>query len=444
MKLFMFKAVIIGFILGFGYTQIYASSPHKETKAKDETEETKPTDQRTRTVVIGVTEPTDVIIRITTMKHKRIQDAGIPRFIISDKNDQFAFGIGGVLRSTVGSEFGGIVNTPMNEGMLPSLIPISYNGLPRSQLRMSASTSQIFLKMVGSLKWIGNIETFVSIDFHGNNYTPQLRQAYLKLGNFTFGQAWSAMVDLNASPTTIDFDGPISMVGVRTPQIRYDRHLIKNKLNFAVSLEYPTVNASYSPNTKAIAQSIPNVVGLLQYDWGQDKKSHLRISGLLRNMSYYNKIDSKTEIDQGWGVQLTAAINFLSDFKFYGQAIYGYGIAGYMNDPSYLNVDLLPESPNSEYMRPMEIWGFTAGLKYDITKDVHTSVSYSYNRLYKGDNVVPNLEIYKYAQYIAANVFWNFIDNCSIAIEYLRGSRMTFNDSFGKANRINLLAQYTF
>lgn len=386
----------------------------------------------------------EIINVIKKMKGLTLQDPDGPKFLLVNKKQNFALGVGGQVRVVAGSEFGGIIATETNQGFEPSMIPIPYGENPKSQLRLSAATSQFYVKMVNKTRKLGNVETFVSINFQGDNYTPEFRQAYVKIGGFKVGQTWSTFTDLGATPPTIDYAGPVSMVSVRNPLISYSPQFRNTRHNTKLSAEFPTVNATYSATAKNTPQSIPDIIGYYQYNWGTSRDSHIRASGLLRNMAYSNYNISSTEIEQGWGAKFNAVIGICRTLKFYGQGIIGKGIGSYMNDISTQNLDLVPESNTLGYLDKMKMWGATGGLQCTLAKDLYLSSSYSYSRVYDTADTEVTPLTYKFSQYIVSNMFWNLTKECTLAVEYLRGMKNVFNGNMGHSNRVNLMIQYSF
>ncbi|MFI3268394.1 MAG: DcaP family trimeric outer membrane transporter [Rikenellaceae bacterium] len=386
----------------------------------------------------------EIISILRDTRNVAFQDPGNPFFTLVDKSQKFALGVGGQIRLVAGSEFGGIIESTTNQGFQPSLIPIPSGVNPKSQLRLSAATSQFFIKMVGRTRKLGDVETFISMNFQGDNYAPVLRQAYVKFCGFEFGQTWSSLTDVSGFPPTIDYAGPVSIVAVRNPLIRYSTTSRNSKNTVALSLEFPQVNATYSDYTQSTYQAIPDVIGYYQFNWGEKKDNHIRFSGIMRNMAYSDLENYSTRNEQGWGAQFTSVFNLNQYFKFYGQAILGQGIASYMTDISTQNVDLVPNINSAGALDKMEMWGAYAGLQCNITKNVFTSATYSYSRIYDNNNIEVTSDMYKFSQYIVANAFWNITKECTLGIEYLRGMKNIFSGEMGHSNRANFMVQYSF
>ena len=125
----------------------------------------------------------DEIVRIMNESQFRyIHDPNAPRFLLMDKKGNFALGIGGYVRATAEYDFGGIVD---NMDFIPAYIPNASK--VKNQFQMDASTSTIFLKLVGHTKLLGDFVVYTAGNFRGGDKVFQLRNAYMSFRNVTVG-----------------------------------------------------------------------------------------------------------------------------------------------------------------------------------------------------------------------------------------------------------------
>ncbi len=366
----------------------------------------------------------DEIIRILNeTQNQRFHEPGIPRFLLTDRKGRFALGIGGYVKATAEYDFGGISK---DIDFYPALIPNKGASHVRNQFQMDATTSTVFLKLVGHTKHLGDFVVYTAGNFRGNGKGFELRNAYASLLGFTLGYDYGSFMDLAAIPPTIDFAGPNGMAIYHATQFRYERSFGKG-WKAGVGVEMPVVDGLTNDNLSIGSQRMPNFPAYLQYGW--NSKSHLRAAAIVRSMTYDNLVANKAESETGWGVLLSTTFNLCSKVQVYGQGVYGRGISQYMNDLSNLNVDIVPDP----------------GLQYNITPNVFVSSTYSQSRLYS-ENDYPSTpsEQYRYGQYLVANLFWNITPDLQVGAEYLRGWRTDFNDQTRHANRLNLAVQYSF
>ena len=365
-------------------------------------------------------------------------DPRAPRFLLTDQQGKFALGIGGYLKTTMEYDFNGIVD---DVDFIPALIPQPGSTSVRNQFQMDASTSTIFLKLVGRTKHLGNFIVYTAGNFRGSGKTFELQNAYLSFLGFTMGYDTGLFMDLAAAPPTIDFQGPDGMTFYRATQLRYEANVMKG-LKVGVGVEMPSVDGTPAQDVRIGKQRMPDIPAYVQYSWA--KASHIRVGGILRSMTYEDQVNNKAKSLTGWGIQASGTAR-LGGFQLYGQYTYGRGIAQYLNDISNLNVDIVPLADESGRMQVLPMKGWYAGLQYNFSKRVFASATYSQSRLFTEDCYAHfNETQYKKGQYLVANAFWNISHNLQVGVEYLHGWRENFNDVNREANRINLSAQYNF
>lgn len=390
-------------------------------------------------------DPDGIVSRLKIKEDRHFSAPDAPGTAVINNKGTFGVTVGGDIRVVLSEDFGGIVNTNNHYGFQVPLIPTSLNGLSHSQFRLDGGTSILFIKGIARTKKLGDVTTYVSMNFLGNNYSPQLRQAYVRFMGFTIGQAWSTATDLDAVPPTVDYWGPSGGILMRTQLVRYENSFCKNSMSYGAALEMPYVGGDYINNDNhAIAQSVPDVIGYLQYGWGKDKSSHIRATGILRNMAYYNETDRKSQMQTGWGVQLSGIVNFCPWYTLYFSGVGGKGIARYLNDMGGMNYDLLPEVNTTGSMRMASMYGMTVGMKFQVTKNVFVSGTYSQSMIFDSRHIDLSGTDYRYSQYIVGNAFWNVTEYMVLGLEYMRGINNQFNKDQGHANRINLSAKYSF
>lgn len=285
-------------------------------------------------VLVTIDKAGDEIIRIMNESQLTyIHEPQAPRFLLTDRKGKFALGIGGYVRATAEYDFGGIVD---NIDFIPAYIP---NGSKiRNQFQMDAGTSTIFLKLVGHTKILGDFVVYTAGNFRdGSSKGFQLRNAYVSFRDITVGYTYGGFMDLGALPSTIDFQGPDGATFYRATQLAYTYKGLKN-FRFNASIEMPSVDGTTNDGLTIAQQRMPDFTAYAQYGW--NSKSHLRVGGLIRSMTYTDTQSDKAHAVTGFGVQASATFNLGRQWQVFGQATYGKGIGQYLNDISNLNVDL--------------------------------------------------------------------------------------------------------
>ena len=386
------------------------------------------------------TSDNEIIKAMYEANGRHFQDPRAPRFLFMDRKGKVALGIGGYVKGTMSVDMGGISD---NLDFVTADIPVPKQADMQNQFQMDASTSRLFLKLVGRNTAVGNFSVYVESDFRGKDghqYDLRLRQAYIRLGNLLFGRTRSTFADGAAGPPTIDFEGPSGSVSKKNTMIQYKQQIDKN-WSWAASIESPSESYTVVKNeSKSIKQRIPDIPAYLQYEWN-DGQSHIRLSGLFRALSYRNLVKAENEYAIGWADQLSGMIAFSHRITFYYQAAYGKGYADYLNDLGGSGYDLIPDGDGGKLKAPYAL-GIVGGLQYNFCKNYFVSASYSQCRLY--DQASLSNSAYKYGQYVVANAFYTPFSNCQVGIEFLYGNRHNHDGESGNAHRLNAMIQYYF
>jgi len=370
-------------------------------------------------------------------------DKSDPRFMVANENQTFKFGIGGSVRLVAFTDFGGTI--PSND-FVTSLIPIPTDNY--GQFDLYANYSRLNVKVIGKIKQ-HQIVSFIEGGFSGPGYAFKLRHAYVSFLGLTVGQTWSTFMDLQASPPSIDGEGPNNQIALRHPMIRYT-YYYKEKLQvaFAVEMSQLLMNADAVSRFGVYSQKqrIPDFIAHIKY---QGRFGHIQLGGLLSMINYGDSTQNKKSLYiTGGGFSLSGTFNLWKEAKLYYQVDGGRGIATYIQDLSLFNYELLPDFHDKK-VNTVWMYGGYVGLQQYWTKKIHSNVIYGITKLEtpKGNEEVYEQKVpwyYKYGQYLAVNTFWNFYDFANVGLEFLWGERCNLSNVKGHAYRVNLLFQYDF
>jgi len=234
--------------------------------------------------------------------------------------------------------------------------------------------------------------------------TFRLRHAYAEYGEIGAGQYWSAFMDPDVFPNSIEYWGPNGMVFFRNIQLRYTP--ITGENHFAIALEKP--GGSGDPGVRVDEPLAADLQGRFplpdvtaQYrrtgDWG-----HYQVAGILR----YAEIDdlNPTPVDEsdsvlGWGLNLSSNIRFDRDVLRL-QLVFGEAIQNYMNDGS---VDTgATGTGSSDFVEELPIVGLVAF--YDITWSDKYSSSIGYSMVDIDNSDGQTAAAFRRGQYALANL----------------------------------------
>ncbi len=372
----------------------------------------------------------DVIAFYVFNRHRDYQGPEVPHFLISDKKANAVFTIGGFVNFRTAYDFTYVMP---NRDFVTAVIPMQGSISNKHRALMDASTSRLFFESVIKTRSGHPLKAYVETDFRGPSNTLRLRQAYVSFCGFKFGQATSTFTDINSAFNTIDFEGPNAYTYSRNLMIQYT-HEWCSGLSAGIALEYPVVNATYSANNSPVYQRVPDIPAYLQYAWGGgETSSHIRLSGLLRNMYYTDNVIDANVDKIGWAAQISGSFGISNVARLYGQFLYGKGVTPYVQDLQGLPYDMVTDGATPGGMLALPVMAWFLGAEFHITDKMPLTLGYSQVRVENRDSYLP-AEDYKLCQYIVANCFYNFGSALNIGVEYLYGTRYNVAGKYGRCS----------
>jgi hypothetical protein len=278
--------------------------------------------------------------------------------------------------------------------------------------------------------------------------TIRLRHAYGQWGQWLGGQTHSLFMDVDVFPNVIDYWGPSGMVFLRNPQLRWQL-VSEDKDSVAVAIERPgnDVDAgeirTLDPNIGNNIQPDTDLPDLTAHvrserDWG-----HWQLAGILRRVGYDTlgtPDNAPKGHELGWGVAATSVVKLLEKDKLMLSALYGRGIANYMNDGG---TDLAPEgTPSSLSASAVPLWGILAYVDHYWSDRLSSSVGYS--RTQVDNRSFQSNDAFKIGQYASANLLYTPTKNVLMGAELLWGRRDDKNGANGIDTRAQLTFKYSF
>lgn len=366
------------------------------------------------------------------------QQVQAPRFLLTDPKAKAMFSIGGFVNFRVGYD---LANVIPNLDFVTYEIPMETTPFNRQRLLMDASTSRLFFKSVVRTAH-GPLEAYIETDFRGGNYNLRLREAYVSFYGFTLGKTVTTFSDQAATFNTIDFEGPNGYVYERNLMLRY-KYEAKSGFSMAIAAEFPVVNATYNePLSEPIYQRVPDIPLYVQYAW-DGGRSHIRASGLLRNMYYRDVALGKTFDELGWGAQLSGRFMLGRSVGLYGQIVYGEGLGSYIQDIQGTGSDMFPRKDMPCELAPVAQMGWLAGIQINLTKRMPLTLGYSQVTVFDTQGLLKPTD-YRIGQYAVGNLFYNFSSMWSLGVEYLYGRRTNFDGVLGQSHRVQMAVQMNF
>ncbi|MFL6775786.1 MAG: DcaP family trimeric outer membrane transporter [Sphingomicrobium sp.] len=340
------------------------------------------------------------------------------------------------------------VNPDWDATLRPSRIPTVKGQFgDDGQSIFSVRQSRLGVKATGSLAG-KPYEAKFEFDLFGTGVdagqtTFRVRHMYAKWGPFLAGQTNTLFMDADIFPNVVDYWGPAGMVFVRNPQIRWT-FLDNGRWTAAVALEHPSddidpgrirlIDENVAANLQA-NEELPDLTAAIAYkgDWG-----HVRLAGILRKIGFETRATEGNEPsghELGWGINATSSIKISLATLRLG-AVYGRGIATYMNDGG---MDLAPavsiqRNANGILVVPraeaVKLLGMSAYSDFNWSKKWTSSIGYSFDKV--NNTNFQDLTAFHKGQYASVNLLWHPADNVFTGGELLWGKRTDNDGNSGK------------
>ena len=380
-----------------------------------------------------------VINRFYVDQFRHFMDPKAPYLMFLTKDANLAMGIGGRIAMRGVFDWKDVV--PAN-GFAPALIPIPGDPTQQRAIRAIPSGTCLFFTLLGRDARLGDYSAYIEANFNGFNHTDfMLKKAYVTFRDWTVGYATSTFSDPAAIAHTVDGAGPNGHVSKTNVLVRY-MHSFKKNWTVAGSVEFPNSSVRDQDGyTKKCADWVPDLAAFMQYQW-DGGLSHVRLSGLMRTISYRDLIAERNHNEVGFGVMLSSTVKVCRPLTLYAEASYGRGHGSYLNDLSIESVDLVADPGNPGRLYQPEAMGLTFGAKYNFTDAIFASFTLSEQQYY-ARNPRPAAD-YRYGLYGEACIYWQVTPRVLVGAEYITGKRVNNDRTHGNSNRIDATFQLSF
>ena len=327
------------------------------------------------------------------------------------------------------SRIGIEASTPTQYGQLMAKVEGDFNNDPRT------GNSAVY----GSL---GNIYTQQAT----NSYNFRLRHAYFQMGPWLVGQTWSTFMDIDNTPETVDFNGPIGSTFVRQPQIRYT-YVTPDYGNFSAAIENSSSYVLDSTGTATTAgfAKVPDLVARWDrtFNWGS--LSFRGVSHELRVNGNINGVDANTS-SRGYGLAGSGQIKSFGDDFISWIVTGGTGIGRYFNYIEGALYDPLANTVLKEKSLGL-VLGYQRKYSETFRMNFVVGTQKTYDNDYTDFAIANGLGTGQYGvnrRVTQAHIggIWNPIKPVDVGLEYIWGKRETLLGDKGDMSRINLMARY--
>ncbi len=369
---------------------------------------------------------------------RHFQDPDAPYFLFMSKDAQLAMGIGGCVRMRGYFDWGGAIPA---SGFAPYLIPMNPDPAKMKHFDTTPAGTCLFFRVIGRNKTLGYYQLYIEANFNGYQSRDfHLKKAYAVINDFTIGYANSTFSDPAATPPTVDAQGPNNKISPTAVLVRWMPR-VRDRWVFAVSGETPAPQTSTDGTTTEKCDNwMPDWAAFGQYEWARGQ--HVRLSGIVRTLSYRDLIAERNHNVAGWGVQLSSVAHPLPSVTTYVNASYGHGYESLGGDLLIGNYDLVPDKSRPGRLYAPAAYGWNIGVQYNFTHAIFATVTASQTLYCPKDAADP--QDYRSGQFYAVNAFWNLTPRMQLGAEFDLGCRKNFSGESRWARRVGVMAQFSF
>jgi DcaP outer membrane protein len=325
-----------------------------------------------------------------------------------------------------------------------STIPVAGQDFYNSGVQVTGTANQSDLNFEFLTPTpVGSLRVVYRNDFaqpSSPQFTYDLKDFYVQAANLLVGYTETVFADLDAQPSTLDYEGTNSEISYRHSQVRYVLKLVRSghgDLLLNMALENPS---SQLPTSAGTPRSVaPDGTISLRFE---GRPGHLQLATVLR------AIGSQTTSGQaqtvfGWGLSLSGNLNLWGGDFLSMQVAGGQGAAAYFNDTEGLGLDAAESA--SGQLTALSIFGAFVGLTHNWAPRWNSTASYGYLVM----DTIPYATAlgsagFRRSQYASLNVVCRPFHHLLVGVEGLWGYNQTVTGASGQAWRGQMNLQYTF
>ncbi|EXB48785.1 outer membrane trimeric porin-like protein DcaP [Acinetobacter sp. 1000160] len=286
----------------------------------------------------------------------------------------------------------------------------------------------------------GNVEAdfFDSSNMGTGDGKFRIRHAYFTYKDWTFGQTWSLMSNMETRTESVDYTQFMGTSYTRTPQVRYDWKIDQNH-DLKVALEH----------TGSRVSAFPSLTG--RYTFKQGPLTALA-QGFVNEKSVDVAKDTVKKVSWGAGTGLKYQFDPQQSVQANYQYIVGdqkfmpYTTQSGLANATALNAagDFSLNQDKTDLLMN-KLHSFNIGYSYKFNDQWRSNLSaslfeYDYNTEYAKLNQDANKRLTDYA----ANIFYSPAEQIDIGLEYHQGKREVFDGRTADVSRLNFVSMYKF
>ncbi len=307
-------------------------------------------------------------------------------------------------------------------------IPTTGSSGADGSTRIHARQTRLNLDVSGPSS-AGAFRGFVEGDFFSDQNGFRIRHAYGTVGEVLGGQTWSTFMDEAAMPETLDFESPVAFPMIRQAQLRWTRALADGS-SYSLSIEDPDSDVIAPTGVAGKAEEpLPDVNARVHL---KNSRGHVQL-GLFGGMARFDPDVGSADDVLLWGLNLSSKIATTGKDNAIVQLTWGDGVGRYRGGTT-----AAPDANGD--LEAVRVLGLMGSYEHHWSQEYRSSIGYSWGEgdLPAGAPVTSTEDV----TYFFANVIWQFTQRAWAGFEYLHGTRGTFDDEDGDADRIQLALRF--
>lgn len=265
----------------------------------------------------------------------------------------------------------------------------------------------------------------------------RIRHAYFNYKDWTFGQTWSLMSNMETRTESVDYTQFMGTSYTRLPQVRYDwklgpQHDVKMALEYTGSRvsAFPTLTGRYTfkqGNLLALAQGFVN------------EKSVDVATDTVKKVSWGAGVGLKYKLTPQQSIQANYQ-HIVGDQKFMPYTTQS--SLAHASDLKAAGDFSLNEAKNELLMNTLD--SVNLGYSYKFNDQWRTNLSASLFSYDNSDYAKLNQDANKQLTDFVVNVFYSPTSQMDFGVEYHQGEREVFDGRTADISRINFTSMYKF
>lgn len=327
---------------------------------------------------------------------------------------------------------------------VPSSIPVSGQDFYNSAYQLSGTANQSDLNFEFRVPTpVGSLRVVYRNDFAqpgSAQFAYDLKDFYAQTLNLLVGYTESVFADLDAQPSTLDYEGPNSQISYRHFQVRYVLTLLRSQ-GSDLLLTVAAENAgSQTPKSVGSPRSVaPDGTLSLRLE---GRPGHIQLASVLRAIGTQTTAGASQTVF-GWGLSLSGNLNLGGADFLSMQAAGGQAVAAYFNDTGGLGLDAAPNGNGR--LTAIPLFGTFLGLTHNWAPRWNSTASYGYLVL---DSIPEAASLgataFRRSQYASLNLVYQPWRHLILGVEGLWGYNQTVTGPSGQAWRGQMNLQFPF